>query len=246
MRPHLQKRSIGRGISQSARYIVASVLCFVALRAGAQTTEHPVLLGKNRDPAKCIECHEDKSKGKYVHSAIAMGCTICHSVTSNKNATLISLVSPADELCFTCHSKSSDPVLHRPYAQGNCIVCHSPHASDWPSHILARQQDLCMGCHVRAQLNVNYQKRTATVPWGVTLTLDQLNGWRYIGLNKTLTADHPIEGHPVTGPNSALGKSAPEITCLSCHQPHHSASANLLPPKVLNETALCETCHKNF
>ena len=38
---------------------------------------HPVPLDKNTDSAKCAECHEDKAKGKFVHSAIAMGCTSC-------------------------------------------------------------------------------------------------------------------------------------------------------------------------
>jgi len=236
-------RSFGGGISHSARCIVASVLCFVVLRVGAQATEHPVPLGKNPDPAKCMECHEDKGKGKYVHSAIAMGCTTCHTVKNEKDATFINLVSPANELCFTCHERSSEKVLHGPYAQGNCIVCHSPHVSDWPKQILAPVEDLCMGCHVRARLKINEQNRSATVPWGVTLTFEQLKGCQYLGLNKSLT-DHLVVGHPGAGPSTALGKGAPEITCLSCHQPHHSEVPNLLPPNVPNETALCETCHK--
>jgi predicted CXXCH cytochrome family protein len=245
MRVQLKELSIGKGIFLSAMYIGAFVLCTV-MRAGAQATEHPVHLGKNPDTAKCMECHVDKGKGKYVHTAIAMGCTTCHTVTNEKDATFIDLVSPANELCFTCHQKSSEKVLHGPYGQGDCIVCHSPHASDWPKQLLAPVQDLCMGCHVRARLQVNDQTRTATVPWGVTLTFDQLKGWQYIGLNKALTANHPVEGHPVTGPNTALGKGAREINCLSCHQPHHSESANLMPSNVSNETALCETCHKNY
>jgi predicted CXXCH cytochrome family protein len=170
---------------------------------------------------------------------------------SNQNTTIIKLVSPANVLCFTCHDKSTDAVLHGPYAQGNCIFCHSPHASDFPNQILASAQDLCMGCHVRARLKVNRLKRTATVPWGVKMKLNQLRGWQYINLNKTLTANHPVEGHPVSGPNAALGKDAPPITCLSCHQPHHSKWRNLLPSTLPNrpgvetdQTALCVTCHK--
>src|ERR1017187_8520919 len=38
----------------------------------ATAAVHPVPLDKNIDAAKCLECHEDKSKGKFVHSAIAM------------------------------------------------------------------------------------------------------------------------------------------------------------------------------
>ena len=101
-----------------------------------------------------------------------------------------------------------------------------------------------MGCHVRSRLKVNAKNRTAKVPWGLTVTFDQLKGGQYIGLNKALHANHPIEGHPVVGPNTAMGKGAAEINCLTCHQPHHSESANLLPAKLGNETALCESCHK--
>ena len=48
----------------------------------------------------------------------------------------------------------------------------------------------------------------------------------------------------MTGPNTPLGKGAPEITGLSC-QPHHSQRANLMPPDVPNQMAVCETCHKS-
>ncbi len=247
MRLQLEKRSLGagRGMFHLARYIITFVLCLVVLGTVAKAVQHPVQLGKNPDSAECIGCHGDISKGKHVHSALSMGCTTCHIVTSKKGVTLINLVSPADELCFTCHKKSSDKFLHGPYAQGNCVVCHSPHSSDWPDQLLASPQDICMGCHSRARLKVNEQKRTATVPWGVTLTFDQLKGWQYLNLNKTDTADHPVEGHPVTGPNTDLGNGAAEITCLSCHQPHHSNHANLLPPNFSTVTALCESCHKD-
>jgi predicted CXXCH cytochrome family protein len=156
------------------------------------------------------------------------------------------LVSPASDLCFTCHEKSSDKVLHRPYAEGECVACHSPHTSNYPNQLLTDSQDLCLGCHARSRLKVNRRKQQVTTPWGVTLTFTQMQGWQYLNLNKTLAANHPIEGHPVTGPNTALGRGSPEITCLSCHEPHHSKNPNLTPPNVKNQTALCETCHTNF
>jgi len=171
---------------------------------------------------------------------------VCHSITSTATSTQITLVSPVNELCFTCHPKSTEKVLHRPYAEGNCIVCHSPHASDFPAHLLAAPQDICMGCHVRERLQVDRKARTVTLPWGPTLTFAEMKGWTYIGLNKALTADHPVEGHPVTGRNTLLGKGAAEISCLSCHAPHASAHGDLLPPKASSVTALCLTCHKSF
>ena len=233
-------KASGQWPRAAARYF----LCLVALALGAQAAQHPVPLGNAPDPAKCIGCHADKTKGKHVHSAMAMGCTACHVVIQVKGATVINLTAPSKELCFSCHTESSEKVLHGPYSQGNCIVCHSPHSSDQPNQLLAPTQELCMGCHVRRRLKVDAKHRTAEVPWGVTLSLDQLKGLQFLGLNKALSANHPDEGHPVRGPNTALGKGAAPINCLSCHQAHHSASMNLLPAKFVNKTALCESCHK--
>lgn len=238
------ERASGKGSFPWTRYAADLVLCLATLGAYARAAQHPVPLGQNPDSATCIECHADKTKGKRVHSAMAMGCNACHVVTQARDVTTINLVAPAKDLCFSCHAKSTEKILHGPYAQGNCIVCHSPHSSNWPNQLLAPTQDLCMGCHVRARLKVNTKRRIAKVPWGVTLTFDQLKGWQYIGLNKALNANHPVEGHPVRGANTLLGTHAAEINCLSCHQPHHSQSANLLPAKFANETALCESCHK--
>ena len=71
-----------------------NVLIFIALIAllisRAAAAVHPVPLDKNVDSAKCLECHEDKSKGKAVHSAIAMGCLSCHEVRVNKDITRVS------------------------------------------------------------------------------------------------------------------------------------------------------------
>jgi predicted CXXCH cytochrome family protein len=233
-------KTSGQWARSAARYF----LCLAALAAGLQGAQHPVPLGNAPNSAKCIECHADKTKGKHVHSAMAMGCTACHVVTQTKGATVINLIAPSKKLCFSCHAKSGEKVLHGPYSQGNCTVCHSPHSSGQRNQLLAPTQELCMGCHVRSRLKVDAKHRTAKVPWGVNLSLDQLKGLQSLGLNKTLDANHPVEGHPVRGPNTALGNGAPEINCLSCHQPHHSANINLLPAKFVNETALCESCHK--
>jgi len=210
-----------------------------------------VPLEKNFGSAKCVECHRDKSQGKHVHSAIAIGCTACHDVATAKGVTLINLISPANALCFGCHEKSTDKVLHGPYAQGLCVACHSPHASDYPDQLVAAPQDVCLGCHARARLRVNRRTQTVTTPWGFVLTAAQMQGWQPLNLNQTLTANHPVAGHPVSGPNTALGRG--EITCLSCHDPHHSNKPNLLPPREGKNTALsreagyptalCDSCH---
>ena len=204
---------------------------------------HPVTLKPNAESSICSECHSSISKGKYVHSAMTMGCTTCHQVKNEKGVTYVNLVDPVTQLCLTCHSIAQDKVLHRPYKLGDCIVCHSPHASDFPAHTWVSQQDTCLGCHARARLKVNARKKTVRVPWGITLTFNQMQGWMYLNLNATLTANHPVEGHPVSGPNTALGPKAPPITCLSCHRPHGANHANLLPKMPPDPgMSLCKTC----
>ena len=39
---------------------------------------HPVQLDKGTDTAQCVECHEDKTKGKNIHPAVSKGCMTCH------------------------------------------------------------------------------------------------------------------------------------------------------------------------
>ena len=214
---------------------------------------HPVLLKPDTQSSTCSECHSDIGKGKYVHTALEMGCTTCHKIETANGVTHINLVAPVTQVCLSCHVLAEDKVLHRPYKLGDCVVCHSPHASDFPNHTWAAAQDICLGCHARERLKVDEAKKTATVPWGVTLTFEQLQGCQYLNLNAALTANHPVDGHPVSGPNTAVGPKAPPITCLSCHVPHASNFADLLaklPPDpsmpLCKTCGLCSDCHKQM
>lgn len=214
---------------------------------------HPVTLAADADTATCNECHRYISQGKYVHTAISMGCTACHQVKTEKGVTTVTLLSPVNQLCLTCHTLESGKSVHRPYKLGDCIVCHSPHASDFPAHTWVAHQDTCLGCHARARLKVNAKNKTVIVPWGATLTFDQMQGWMYLNLDKTLTKNHPLKHHPVSGPNTAVGGDAPPISCLTCHHPHVSTFTNLMtktPPDpgmfLCQSCALCMDCHKNL
>jgi hypothetical protein len=87
-------------------------------------------------------------------------------------------------------------------------------------------------------MKVDRKAHTLTLPWGTTVPFKEMDSWFYLNLDKTHKFNHPVEGHPVSGPNDALGKDAPPITCLSCHEPHHSTVANLILPKYKNPTSL--------
>jgi len=60
------------------------LLALVTLTSSYAKT-HPVPLEPGTDAAKCISCHEKKTKGKSVHSAIATGCLSCHEVRISKD-----------------------------------------------------------------------------------------------------------------------------------------------------------------
>jgi predicted CXXCH cytochrome family protein len=219
-------------------------------QVNATNSTHPVSLDPNAPSTTCLQCHSDLQKGQYVHTAMSLGCTTCHTVQNANGVTRVRLTGPTDQMCTSCHVLSTNKVLHGPYREGLCVACHSPHASDFPAHTWASAQDICMGCHTRSRLKVDNAKQTVTTPWGQTLTFAQMKGSQYLNLNATETLNHPVEGHPVSGPNTSplLGP----VTCLSCHRPHASNYANLLLVGPLasmpdcRTCGLCKQCHANM
>src|ERR1700729_1587134 len=142
----------------------ALVCCFcVILFAGrASAAKHPVPLDPKADSSTCLTCHEDKTKGKSVHSAMAMGCTSCHEIRVNKDVTRVKLITSTPQaLCITCHADKDAATLKgtiHPPAVRDCVKCHDPHTSDNKNQLLKAEsggkgQNLCLDCHKQG-LNV--------------------------------------------------------------------------------------------
>ena len=225
----------------SVRTISTLLLASLALALPIVAAEHPVPLEKDVD---CATCHEDKTKGKAVHSAIAMGCTTCHEVKTENDVTTVNLVAPKEELCFTCHEKSQDAVRHLPYDQGQCVVCHDPHTSDNPKQLRQPVVQLCFSCHGTQQpgVTVTGDTGTVTLPGNQSISVQEYGKAPKLGLDRSGTSGHPIMGHPFSGPDPR-SKGA-QMTCLSCHQPHSSKIQFLMPPDVKNDLELCTRCHQ--
>lgn len=222
--------------------LILSLLPLQALPANnvwSSGGKHPVEI---KPDANCSQCHASLGEGKYVHTAMSMGCTTCHTVTNKSDGTYVELVSPVNQICLTCHSLSSEKVLHGPYKQGDCVICHSPHSSNFPQHTWADHQNLCLGCHTHQRFKFNVTTHTGVLPWGVTVNADQVKGLPYLDLNSKLTKNHPIPNHPVSGPNKPLGRNAPPIGCLSCHNPHASDFAMLYAMPAKYDTDPCPNC----
>lgn len=220
------------------------LLTLVLMLAGAvrvQAGENPVPLEKNVDAAKCLECHEDKTKGPHVHSAISTGCTTCHEVkVVDKDTTNVDLIAPKEELCFTCHEKAKNPTLHGPYEKGGCVYCHDPHVSDFDKQLRAEGNKLCLECH---------QDRRITGTLALFKTAHELPESEFqeipkIGLDPTLKFGHPMGTHKVADAPDPLHPGA-KISCLTCHENHASDREKLVRTTEFKgkKMDVCDACH---
>ena len=175
----------------------------------ASAAVHPVPLDKNTDAAKCLECHDDKTKGKSVHSAMATGCLSCHEVRVNKDITRVKLITATPAaLCITCHAdkKAADikGTVHPP-AVRDCLTCHDPHSSDNKNQLLkplsgGEKENLCLSCH-KTGLNVPEKgSRHAALDMGCD----------------TCHVTHKTGAEPTPENRFHLTKAAPAL-CLDCH-----------------------------
>lgn len=127
------------------------------------TSQFP-LMTKKQGVELCRECHNDMIDEIFnknrVHWPLVdkIGCLNCHSAHAAKQKKL--LTGSIINLCGECHSDTvelqeisknnpKNPNLCEPVKEGNCISCHSPHASD--NILLAPQPsfsfDICGSCH---------------------------------------------------------------------------------------------------
>jgi len=254
-RPARVRQALPRFLS-----VLAYVLAITVLPAAAKI--HPVPLDKNVDSAKCLECHEDKSKGKFVHSAIATGCLSCHEVRVYRDVTRVTLNTAVPyKLCLTCHQDKDAAQIkghvHEP-AVRDCLTCHDPHTSDNKFQLLKptsgdKKDNLCLTCHNQGVDVPEKGSRHAALDMGC----------------ETCHVTHKTGAEPTLENRFHLTKAAPALcidchdpkeadlqkahqgqpfgtaNCLQCHDPHQSAApklmAKFLHPPFADKT--CEICH---
>jgi predicted CXXCH cytochrome family protein len=252
----------GRGSCRPgfAIWIGAALLALLATPAHAAV--HPVPLDKNVDAAKCLECHEDKTKGKSVHSAMATGCLSCHEVRVNRDVTHVKLITATPvALCATCHAdkKAADikGTVHSP-AVRDCLTCHDPHTSDNKNQLLKpvsgdAKENLCLSCH-KTGMNVPVGgSRHAALDMGCdTCHLTHKTGAESTAENKFhLTKSPPALCVDCHDPKDAgLQKAHHDqpfgtANCIECHDPHQSDSPKLMAKfqHVPFQGGGCDTCH---
>lgn len=102
-------------------------LSLLPLTAQVRVIEHPGILHKEDN---CSSCHADKTRGKSVHSAMEVMCTVCHLAQTQGDMTTLTLSLPKQEICFSCHEKSMMLREHPPAVKKLCVDCHDAHSSN--------------------------------------------------------------------------------------------------------------------
>lgn len=243
---------------------IGSLLMVLAYADFSQAKTHPVPLEPNADSATCVTCHEDKTKGKSVHSAIATGCLSCHELRVNKDVTRVKLtaVTPV-KLCLQCHADKDASqikgVVHSP-AVRDCLKCHDPHTSSLKNQLLkatdgaARDTNLCLQCHDKG-LNVpaTGSRHTALAGGCDTCHVTHKTGasadaeFRYhlAKASPALCTDcHDPKDAQIV--KAHQGQPIEKSDCLTCHDPHQSASPKLMRAFMHSpfEAKACDTCHQ--
>ena len=235
-------------------------LAVPALRAGL----HPVPLDPSIDSAKCLECHEVKTKGKSVHSAMASGCLTCHEVRVNKEVTRVKLVTATVvALCVTCHEDKKESniqgKIHKPAAR-DCLLCHDPHTSENRKQLVKptsgenKDENLCLSCHSKGMGVPKGGSRHAALDMGCdTCHLTHKTGDRFqrefaYHLAKA-TPQLCLDCHDANDESlikTHHGQPFAKADCIGCHDPHQSASPKLmqkyLHPPFAEKS--CEICHE--
>jgi len=84
-------------------------------------------------------------------------CSDCHSNDKNVNA---GLIVPRRELCGVCHQDFvKGHNVHGPVAVGDCLACHLPHNSQYPSLLKEDPDTICTICHQEARLAAAMHER---------------------------------------------------------------------------------------
>jgi predicted CXXCH cytochrome family protein len=200
--------------------------------------EHPFLEPKDIKPETCLTCHPEKKEGKFVHSAVGMGCQNCHQAISEKNKTTITLLATGGGLCAKCHEAEKGPVLHGPYRNGQCLICHDPHSSQFQAQTRAAGNSLCLECHAPRLPTAD----TVSLFAPQKILKADFEAIPKIELDPTRSFGHPSANHPVAQAANPLHGGEP-MSCLSCHAPHASTLPNLLS-LAKGGGDVCDACHR--
>jgi len=148
----------------------------------------------------------------YHKSFLEKKCRACHSITREHPE------PPAVyKMCFLadCHDASlvAGTFKHGDTEEGNCLLCHSQHGSQYAAHIVSDQQKLCKACH---PLITRPEEETAPAESGQAAGED-LHDY-YLQLFRKLLPDQQLSCRYCHGEDHSTVVYEKGITaCYQCH-----------------------------
>ncbi|MDY7107328.1 MAG: cytochrome c3 family protein [Planctomycetota bacterium] len=196
----------------------------------------------------CAFCHDIALENMaVVHEPMNTGeCSACHDPHGGPDRMLLKARS-AGELCAQCHEDvvGANRAVHGPVAAGACAVCHAPHASPFPGLLAAQGPELCTGCHVTTQA----QLETLRVVHGPVADDCQTCHDAHASNHEMMLLEEPqalclschetIE-HMVETATVQHAAVTTDRKCLNCHEAHASDYPRILQTDMLT---LCFECH---
>ena len=221
--------------SSAGRIAVLSLVLLLGGRAAAA-----------QETCATAQCHASLIAKKTVHPATE-SCTGCHdSVDAShpqKGKKTFKLSAEPPDLCFTCHEAfGTKSHVHPPAKEGQCTMCHDPHASDQPKLLTAPMGELCTGCHSdKTGLAVMHGPVSTGECTSCHTPHESDNAALVLKTGEQLCLGCHTDFKELLAKPNVHG--ALEGGCTSCHNPHGSANARLL---LSPGTQLCAGCHSEI
>jgi predicted CXXCH cytochrome family protein len=247
------------------RILIPSIAVLLSLCGTASlfAGKHPTPLDKDIDAAKCLECHENKTKEKSIHTAVKDGCFSCHEVRVRGDVTRVNLTSATTlSLCLKCHADkkaaTGQELLHPPVSR-DCTTCHDPHDSPNKDHLVEstsgdQKENLCLKCHSNGLSVSENGSRHAPLDMGCdTCHIIHKKGTRGNPESSLhLSADphtlcvgcHDVKSESLI--TAHKGQPFEKADCLACHAVHQSDGPKLAQKFTHRPYAdkACDTCHQ--
>jgi predicted CXXCH cytochrome family protein len=215
-------------------------------------------LGASLEALDCLSCHAPHATTaeggirSVEHSPFEeRDCGMCHDDSADDPSAL--LVGPPD-LCMMCHEDPLDVPsrvsAHPPVQEGQCLSCHTPHASNDEGLLKGRAKTVCLSCHdaIRQRAETSTSSHLDYAQGDCTAChVPHASGERKLlraGAIQTCSAcheQHMTFSHPMGG-KTLDPRTGQPVDCLSCHDPHGTSHAFFLRADANRD--LCVQCHE--
>lgn len=233
----------GQPVLHGPLYVDACDACHALTDA-----EQHIFADSREREALCTWCHEVQvPELGSLHEPVGTGeCLSCHDPHGGVDRNLMR-AGPHEQLCAGCHvdTRSGVRVAHHAEMTGGCLACHDPHASRNQKLLIEEGRDLCLGCHVLVDLQIELLHVAHQPAQRDCLICHDPHATDVPGMlvkdpERLCTGCHEEVRHTIDESSSQHAVVTNERACLNCHDPHASDHSRLLKQETM---ALCFECH---